>query len=321
VNLLQPTAYHGKRELRAALILTLLLANGLNSDVSAQSILPPHPEAKGGGNPLQGLGRKDDPYPARYDDFLPKNQSESSETGTDGQEQPLGESLPEQKLDTGVLEELNKQATDKGFSLESAPEGLTQIQSPDTVPPPENSGLAQGSGPDGLPPEAEKLMQTETGSAATTQPSSAVSKDRTTRSEVKTSPKSQEITDRIRSALAKHAALQQPKKAEPPAQKHQLVPPPPPSIDAAVARDNPNSPERQALGLIHKGEYAAAEQAMRDLVAADPINLHARYLLAVALVYRKKYDEARTCYNLILEKSKDQKLRDLADAGLKKLGR
>lgn len=33
--------------------------------VSAQSILPARPEAKGGGNPFEGLGRPDDPNPSR----------------------------------------------------------------------------------------------------------------------------------------------------------------------------------------------------------------------------------------------------------------
>lgn len=37
--------------------------------LSAQNILPPRPEAIGGGNPFEGLGRPDDPNPSRRDEF------------------------------------------------------------------------------------------------------------------------------------------------------------------------------------------------------------------------------------------------------------
>ncbi len=43
----------------------LQLQGTLSLDASAQSILPARPEAPGGGNPFEGLGRKDDPNPSR----------------------------------------------------------------------------------------------------------------------------------------------------------------------------------------------------------------------------------------------------------------
>lgn len=52
-------------KLSLSLSLAVLLQGALSLEVSAQSILPARPEAPGGGNPLEGLGRKDDPNPSR----------------------------------------------------------------------------------------------------------------------------------------------------------------------------------------------------------------------------------------------------------------
>ncbi len=57
----------------ALLCLSVCVCLGEYSQISpaamAQSILPPRPEAIGGGNPLEGLGRTDDPNPSRAADF------------------------------------------------------------------------------------------------------------------------------------------------------------------------------------------------------------------------------------------------------------
>ena len=53
--------------LRAGLPLAVILCT-LQS-APAQSILPARPDAIGGGNPLEGLGRADDPNPSRASDF------------------------------------------------------------------------------------------------------------------------------------------------------------------------------------------------------------------------------------------------------------
>ena len=57
-------------QLKASLIVSLsLMAALLPLKISAQSILPPRPEAVDGGNPFEGLGRPDDPNPSRAGDF------------------------------------------------------------------------------------------------------------------------------------------------------------------------------------------------------------------------------------------------------------
>ncbi len=84
---------------------------------SAQGILPPHPDAPGGGNPIQGLGRSDDPYPARYKDFVqpPEKSSGSQEGESESQstessdaeksgEKPIGEAPTAADLDKALGE-------------------------------------------------------------------------------------------------------------------------------------------------------------------------------------------------------------------------
>lgn len=56
---------------------------GTSLSAIAQSILPPAPDAIGGGNPLQGLGRPDDPGPSRMDQFNPPGTVDTSREGTD----------------------------------------------------------------------------------------------------------------------------------------------------------------------------------------------------------------------------------------------
>jgi tetratricopeptide (TPR) repeat protein len=51
--------------LSLALAFVAFLQPVLTLEASAQSILPARPEAPGGGNPLEGLGRIDDPNPSR----------------------------------------------------------------------------------------------------------------------------------------------------------------------------------------------------------------------------------------------------------------
>lgn len=58
-------------------LLPVLLSGGLSGPCFAQSILPARPEAPGGGNPLEGLGRPDDPNPSRV-------KSPEADTANDG---------------------------------------------------------------------------------------------------------------------------------------------------------------------------------------------------------------------------------------------
>lgn len=58
--------------------MALLVSFVICQPATAQSILPPASDAIGGGNPLQGLGRSDDPSPSRYQDFAPKNLQNTS---------------------------------------------------------------------------------------------------------------------------------------------------------------------------------------------------------------------------------------------------
>jgi Flp pilus assembly protein TadD len=249
----------------------------------AQSIIPAHPDAKGGGNPLQGLGRKDDPYPARYQDYLPKN--ETTREVSEGSQTPA----PTEESEAGKSETTR---ANEGNADVEVPTGSSKEEVKKNI---EESRLE------------EPLLQD--GAAATRSSSESQKKDVAPDNKNKPSPV--QVTDRIREALAKHAYKSQNK----PGHKQQFVPPPP------LNATNTSTPERQALSMIDRGDYEAAEERLRELVSTDPLNLHARYLLAVALVHRKKYDEARLNYRLILQKAQDQKLIDMAEQGLRKLER
>jgi hypothetical protein len=78
------------KSIKVRALSTLLLLTGcawaqatLAQSTLAQSILPPRPEAIGGGNPFEGLGRPDDPNPSRVDEFngVPKD---TVVTGSEG---------------------------------------------------------------------------------------------------------------------------------------------------------------------------------------------------------------------------------------------
>ncbi len=82
------------------------------SDSAYAQILPPHPDAPGGGNPIQGLGRSDDPYPARYKDFVqppdksanPDGELESSQGTESSEAEKSGEKPTEAAPSAGELE-------------------------------------------------------------------------------------------------------------------------------------------------------------------------------------------------------------------------
>ncbi|MBX9666206.1 MAG: hypothetical protein K2X93_01250 [Candidatus Obscuribacterales bacterium] len=82
------------------------------SDSASAQILPPHPDAPGGGNPIQGLGRNDDPYPARYKDFVqppdksanPEGETDSSHSTESSEAEKSGEKPTEAAPGAGELE-------------------------------------------------------------------------------------------------------------------------------------------------------------------------------------------------------------------------
>ena len=99
-----------------------------------------------------------------------------------------------------------------------------------------------------------------------------------------------------------------------------LVPPPPPDAPSITAgRSNVDTPARKAFALMKQGNFAEAETALRKIVQESPLDLHSRYLLAVALVQRRKFQEARGVYKFVVDHAQDTRLVELAAAGLRKL--
>lgn len=374
----------------------------------AQSILPPAEGSIGGGNPLQGLGRPDDPSPSRYKDFAQKNlqnipssgsgafssdilnkssldnpEANPTETlnkllspdglksliGTDGQDGSGSDAASGGGLPSNSLEFTDKAGASfadqlSGSNGGDSPAGESGVPVEESRTPARygssavsassNSDLSKTGSDDGnvgLPPEPpglaapinspslavplkatslsgtpEKTEAAKNGTKSAQAKAVSVSDHASTRGALadvlsrKASPLSTSVSDRIRQAIEGHGRVEKPK-PEPQKAEHlpppevQLVPAPPP---LAVAPSGP-TPERQALALMKVGKYPLAEQQLRDLISTDPDNLHARYLFAVTLVFNKKYDEAKNNYGIIIRKSQDKRLVEMAETGLQKL--
>ncbi|MFA7337309.1 MAG: tetratricopeptide repeat protein [Candidatus Obscuribacterales bacterium] len=85
-----------------ACLLVLYLTLSLDLSAACQedgpTILPARPDAIGGGNPFEGLGRSDDPNPSRAGDFPELNTSASASASADAAPQDPNSS-PNQKTD------------------------------------------------------------------------------------------------------------------------------------------------------------------------------------------------------------------------------
>jgi len=89
----------------------------------AQSIIPPADDAVGGGNPLQGLGRPDDPGPSRVEDYLNSLKSSILENG-DSESKPLELPSDQQSGETAGLGNTTDSAlpkTDNGQKSDALP--------------------------------------------------------------------------------------------------------------------------------------------------------------------------------------------------------
>lgn len=297
---------------------------------SGQSILPAHPDSKGGGNPLQGLGRPDDPYPSRYADFAPKNEAAEDipTTATDQAADETGFSSQSSQLNSGLLpieSTADSIPADPDAILESEPQASETESGAHAGPNSKRSGSDLSTDETGF--EHDTAGGT-TGEAREPRRNSVAdsnlnenkndSQDKSAEHSARfQTPRSQaierikkEIADRQQHAVKPHQDRH--------AEQH-LVPPPPP-VATIVPQQKVVTPERQALLLINSGSYAQAEQQLKQLVAGNADNFSARYLLAVALVFRRKYDEAKSNYRHVIENSSDKKLVELAEAGLSKLG-
>lgn len=398
-----------------ALAILFFLLQGTANQAQGQAILPPDPSAVGGGNPLQGLGRPDDPSPARYSQSGSSSSQSSSGSGLGsplggdgaglgttidgaglGDGGGLGSTINSESLGgnggadggaatTGDGRGGGGSAGDSGvdFSGATAGEGLNLGGDAGVAG---DAGAASGAGSQdragdaglgggnaspgwndenkGLPPEpngsASAAGSNAAGGYGTASQSTSKGKPSTT-SSTKTGTESSgshsgsskssgtsaaarlnllesggkkgqiglapnlrnsapkdlhELTDRLRQAMEKSAHSKPAKETV--EKKTVLVPPPPPTVPSSGTAIV-DTPSRRALVLLRQGNLAEAETRFRDIVGETPDDLHSQYLLAVTLVLRKKYDEARTTYKYVLNHSKNPKLIELAETGLKKL--
>ena len=208
----------------------------------AQSIIPPADDAVGGGNPLQGLGRPDDPGPSRVEDYLNSLKSTILENGDTGAK-PI--EIPK--------DQQNGETADLSTTTDSALPKIDNAQKPDTPPliPADDD-------------QAEKRPESN-------------------------------------------------------------LPPPPPPTESPGARtaetpdERPDTPHRRALMMIQKRNYPEAVVLLNREKDLAPGDLKLRYLLAVAYVLQGKESLASAEYRYIITNSTDERLKELARAGLAKL--
>lgn len=77
---------------------------------------------------------------------------------------------------------------------------------------------------------------------------------------------------------------------------------------------------QEGLALYNMGNFSSAEIVFRDIVARDPGDYTAKYMLAITLVNKKQYSEARGLYHKIITGSSSDRLVSLSQMGLKNLG-
>lgn len=225
--------------LRLSLTVSMLFAISESASrmAFAQSIIPPADDAVGGGNPLQGLGRPDDPGPSRVEDYL--NSLKSSILNGDSESKPLELPSDQQSGETAGL----------GNTTDSALPKTDNGQKSDALP---------------LIPGDDDQPDNRSGS--------------------------------------------------------NLLPPPPPT-EAPVERtaERPDTPHRRALTMIQKRNYPEAVALLNREKELAPADLKLRYLLAVAYVLQGKESLASAEYRYIITNSTNERLKELARAGLAKL--
>jgi len=77
---------------------------------------------------------------------------------------------------------------------------------------------------------------------------------------------------------------------------------------------------RDGMEYYKIGNYEKSEKFFRKVLLLDSNNNSARYMLAVSLVQRKKYNEAKQLYKSIVINSENDRLVNLSQAGLRNLG-
>ena len=77
---------------------------------------------------------------------------------------------------------------------------------------------------------------------------------------------------------------------------------------------------REGLDYYNSGNYEKAVTFFRKFLYDEPNNYSAKYMLAISLVNRQKYDKAKQLYRSIIANSANQRLVSLSRAGLRNLG-
>ncbi|MBX9939050.1 MAG: hypothetical protein K2Y32_07330 [Candidatus Obscuribacterales bacterium] len=295
------------RHLAPALLLLAASLGGALKAASGQDIIPAHPDAPGGGNPFQGLGRPDDPAPSRIQDYLPKSISDTIMQAV-------------QKGDLSSLNDLNG----KSSSLLESPSG-TGLSSDPSQPstPLDQTGT--------LPPSDASPSPLDT------PPGAALNADPSLNGSFVSAPGAggraqEQIPPAAPSGLFSTgfggggAGLALPDSAPPNSNADQepdagpQAKPTNSNGQASLSLRRPPDPMvKEALREIKQGRYRSALDHLDNLSKLYPQAPELDYLKGIASVMNHDFAQAKVFYQKVLESNAPLELKDLAKRGLAKL--
>ncbi len=291
---------------------------GANSEALAQSILPPRPEAIGGGNPLEGLGRADDPNPSRAGDFAALN-----------------------TLFPTPTPDANAPSNSLSFPANTQGDPLTPSSNP-ILNPDANAAFNPGSAPDSTAtayPGTTSVQQLINSSSPQNNPLNNAVRNAT--GDLNDSPP---VDPNLAGGPPLNAAIGNTPGAEEALKKAQELAKEegrgeateePRSMFSNDKNDNsnaqreanffkvvPDSPIRTTLVDIREGRYEAALNHLSSMYARNPAAIEMQYLMGVSAVMLHRNAEAEMHYQKVLsDKLAPLRLKQLAQKGLGKLSK
>lgn len=302
---------------------TLAASFGGITAASGQDIIPAHPDAPGGGNPFQGLGRPDDPAPSRIQDYLPKSISDTimqavqkgdlsslnelNGTSSSLLDSPSGTGLVSDPSQPSSLQSLSSQ--DQG-GIPAADANPSPLDTPGgsalNIDPTLNGGFvavpgAAGRAQEQIPPAAP---------FSTFGPSFGSSPGLTLPDNVPQNNAGDQNSEANIDTKENTGAGAEQSQAKAASQRGQTN---------LSLRRPPDPMVKEALREIKQGRYRSALDHLDNLSRLYPQAPELDYLKGIASVMNHDFAQAKVFYQRVLESSAPLELKDLARRGLAKL--
>ena len=299
-------------------------------------MIPPAPNAVGGGNAFQGLGRSDDPGPSRLKEYGYPTYNSSTFNAT-------GENFPPPVIESNSYARYTHTDTPPTASTNatnsppvSSPTGMqssfiptSMLDSP--IAPPQNyyvkhdsnNGVDPGSFYDRSPRYKDSGVDFSNASVRSTRPIEdpnapppvAVAPIKNARSAVKI--KQTKKTPVPARSQQTETSAEEPGTGGTASETQQAETEP----DTIQPGKTPLSPLNSALEDVKAGFYPHALSTVDQILKTNPENADAHYLKAIILVYKHDFAIAKNEYQATIKYSHSDQLKERARAGLEKLTR